>query len=99
MVMHWKRPRLFRLFWLLLTGFANGAWSDRGSEPECPANDLADLDDWAELAGAGNAAGSMCQPPADGDADMTYEQLCQAHIEAFIQASTDLMTGCCQTPG
>ena len=54
---------------------------------------MAELDEWAELAGAGNAAGAMWHMPADADAEMTYEQLCQAHIEAFIQVFQALMTG------
>lgn len=61
--------------------------SDRGSEPGCnfPEHSMAELDEWAELAGAGDRA---CGggPPADADS-MSYEELCQAHIEAFIQVS------------
>lgn len=46
---------------------------------------MAELDEWAELAGAGDRLGASGLPPPDADVDMTYEQLCQAHIEAFIQ--------------
>ncbi len=49
---------------------------------------MAELDEWAELAGAGDRAFAGGGPPADADADsMSYEELCQAHIEAFIQVS------------
>lgn len=50
-----------------------------------PDAGMAELDEWAELAGAGDRLGASGLPPPDADADMTYEQLCQAHIEAFIQ--------------
>ena len=50
-----------------------------------PNADMAELDEWAELAGAGDRLGASGLPPLDAVADMTYEQLCQAHIEAFIQ--------------
>ena len=68
--------------------------SDRGSEPghSSPQDSLAELDEWAELAGAGDRAVAGSNPPCDGDADcMSYEELCQAHIEAFIQVSWHCM--------
>lgn len=71
-------------------GYVSGGMSDRGSEPghNFPQDSMAELDEWAELAGAGDRAFASNGPPADGDADsMSYEELCQAHIEAFIQVS------------
>ncbi|KAA6428176.1 MAG: condensin-2 complex subunit H2 [Trebouxia sp. A1-2] len=71
-------------------GYVSGGMSDRGSEPghNFPQDSMAELDEWAELAGAGDRAFASNGPPADGDADsMSYEELCQAHIEAFIQAA------------
>ncbi|DBA99076.1 hypothetical protein WJX77_009045 [Trebouxia sp. C0004] len=71
-------------------GYVSGGMSDRGSEPghNFPQDSMAELDEWAELAGASDRAFASNGPPADGDADsMSYEELCQAHIEAFIQAA------------
>ena len=71
-------------------GYVSGGMSDRGSEPghNFPQNSMVELDEWAELVGAGDRAFASNGPPADGDADsMSYEELCQAHIEAFIQVS------------
>ena len=68
--------------------YASGGFSDRGSEPGqgFPEDSMAELDQWAELAGAGDRAFACAGPPGDADADsMSYEQLCQAHIEGFIQ--------------
>lgn len=45
---------------------------------------MAELDQWADLAAAGDRAFPGGAPPADADS-MSYEELCQAHIEAFIQ--------------
>lgn len=52
---------------------------------------MAELDEWAELAGAGDQLGASGLPPPDPDAEMTYEQLCQAHTEAFIQVQGRLV--------
>ncbi|KAL0054533.1 hypothetical protein WJX82_010399 [Trebouxia sp. C0006] len=71
-------------------GYVSGGMSDRGSEPgqNFPQDSMAELDEWAELAGAGDRAFASTGPAADGDAEsMSYEELCQAHIEAFIQAA------------
>jgi hypothetical protein len=68
----------------------SGGMSDRGSEPgqNFPQYSMAELDKWAELAGAGDRAFASTGPAADGDAEsMSYEELCQAHIEAFMQVS------------
>ena len=68
-------------------GYASGGFSDRGSDPGqgFPEDSMAELDQWADLAAAGDRAFPGGGPPADADS-MTYEELCQAHIEAFIQA-------------
>ena len=67
-------------------GYASGGFSDRGSDPGqgFPEDSMAELDQWADLAAAGDRAFPGGGPPADADS-MTYEELCQAHIEAFIQ--------------
>lgn len=71
-------------------GYASGGFSDRGSDPGqgqgFPEDSMAELDQWADLAAAGDRAFPGGARPADADADsMSYEELCQAHIEAFIQ--------------
>lgn len=67
-------------------GYASGGFSDRGSDPGqgFPEDSMAELDQWADLAAAGDRAFPGGGPPADADS-MSYEELCQAHIEAFIQ--------------
>ena len=69
-------------------GYAAGGLSDRGSDPGqgFPEDSLAELDQWADLAAAGDRAFPGGAPPGEADAEsMSYEELCQAHIEAFIQ--------------
>lgn len=69
-------------------GYASGGFSDRGSEPgqPFPEDSMAELDQWADLAGAGDRALPYPGPSGDAHAEgMSYEELCQAHIEAFIQ--------------
>ena len=59
---------------------------------------MAELDQWADLAAAGDRAFPGAGPPADADS-MNYEELCQAHIEAFIQVclcGTERSTGMSQ---
>ena len=71
-------------------GYASGGFSDRGSEPgqSFPEDSMAELDEWAELAGAGDRALLGGGPAGHAHADsMSYEELCQAHIESFIQVS------------
>ena len=73
-------------------GYASGGGggSDGGSEAglNFPQDSTAELDEWAELARAGDRAIAGGGPPGDADADsMSYEELCQAHIEAYIQVS------------
>ncbi|KAL3132422.1 hypothetical protein ABBQ32_008980 [Trebouxia sp. C0010 RCD-2024] len=71
-------------------GYASGGFSDQGSDPGqgFPEDSLAELDQWADLAAAGDRAFPGGAPPAQADAEsMSYEELCQAHIEAFIQAA------------
>lgn len=71
-------------------GYASGGFSDQGSDPGqgFPEDSLAELDQWADLAAAGDRAFPGGAPPAQADAEsMSYEELCQAHIEAFIQVA------------